>query len=82
MTYGKKVFIGIDQLINTLIGGWPDETLSSVSWRWYRDGKRKWPKILIDGLFFWQKDHCYESYLSEQRRTQLAPEFRPNTYEM
>lgn len=27
MTYGKRTLIAIDQLLNTLLGGWPDETL-------------------------------------------------------
>lgn len=25
MTYGKRTLIAIDQLFNTLLGGWPDE---------------------------------------------------------
>lgn len=29
MSYGRKVVIALDQLINALCGGWPDETLSS-----------------------------------------------------
>lgn len=29
MTYGKRTLIAVDQLLNTLLGGWPDETLSS-----------------------------------------------------
>ena len=38
MTYGKRTLIAFDQLINTLLGGWPDETLSSRCYRWARDG--------------------------------------------
>ena len=38
MTYGKRTLIAVDQLINTLLGGWPDETLSSRCYRWARDG--------------------------------------------
>ena len=34
MTYGKRTLIAVDQLINTLLGGWPDETLSSRCYRW------------------------------------------------
>ena len=29
MTYGKRILIGLDQFLNTLFMGWPDETLSS-----------------------------------------------------
>lgn len=38
MTYGKRTLIAVDQLLNTLRGGWPDETLSSRRYRWARDG--------------------------------------------
>lgn len=33
MTYGKRTLIAVDQLLNTLLGGWPDETLSSRCYR-------------------------------------------------
>lgn len=29
MTYGKRTLIALDQFLNTLFMGWPDETLSS-----------------------------------------------------
>lgn len=72
----KQVLIAIDQLLNTLLGGYADETLSSRAWRHYIDGSRKWPKILIDGLFFWQNEHCRSSYESEILRTQVPPSTR------
>lgn len=76
MEYIKNILIGIDQLINTIIKGDPDETISSRAWRSYADGSLKWPKILIDFIFFWEKDHCYNAYLSEVNRTQLDEEIR------
>lgn len=76
MSYGKGVLIALDQLVNALLGGWPDETLSSRAWRWDRDGKRKWPRVLADTLFFWEKGHCEESYRSEREGRQLPPELR------
>ena len=81
--WGRHVLIALDQLGNTLCGGWPDETLSSRAWRWRRDGKRAWPCRLIDGMFWWDRDrttgrrHCELSYLSEALRLQMPPEFRP-----
>ena len=77
MTYLTNIVIGIDQLINTLIGGEPDETLSSHAWRMERDHK-PWGflRFVIDMLFFWQMQHCRDSYESERRRMQLPPEFR------
>lgn len=66
MTYGKRTLIAVDQLFNAILGGWPDETLSSRCYRWDRDGVRTWPRKFVDGLFFWQKEHCKSSYESEK----------------
>ena len=76
MTYAKAVLIAVDQLLNAVLCGWPDETLSSRCWRWDRDGVRHWPRRLVDALFFWEKEHCRESYESEQLRMQMPPELR------
>jgi hypothetical protein len=67
----KQVLIAIDQLLNALLNGWADETLSS---RAYRES----PVLerVINALLFWDEDHCYESYVSEQLRNQLPPELR------
>lgn len=53
-----------------------DETLSSRAWRWDTDRVRRWPRKVIDAIFFWEKDHCRESYRSERERRQLPPELR------
>ena len=74
--YIKNVLIGVDQLVNAVIGGWPDESLSSRSWREYVSGKRLWPKRLIDTLLWFDKNHCEEAYLSEKERRQLPPDLR------
>ncbi len=66
-----QVLIALDQMANAICGGWADETLSS---RAYRESPRV--EKFINALFFWDKDHCYESYVSEQLRTQLPPELR------
>jgi hypothetical protein len=76
MTYGKAVLIAVDQLVNSLLAGWPDETLSSRAWRWDNDGVRSWPKKVINAMFFWQKDHCLSSYNNERDGRQLPPELR------
>lgn len=76
MTYGKRTLIAVDQLLNTLLGGWPDETLSSRCYRWARDGARAWPRRVVDGLFFWQREHCKSSYESEREGRQSPPELR------
>lgn len=74
----KQVLIAIDQLLNTfcvwLPGGcWADETLSARAWR-IRDQSKL--HLWIDRLFFWDTDHCRESYDSEATRRQLPVEYR------
>ena len=76
MAYGKNLFIAFDQLANALLGGWPDETLSSRAWRRDLEDDVSWPRKLIDALFFWEKDHCRDSYYSEVERRQCPPELR------
>lgn len=76
MSYGKNVLIALDQLINAIMGGWADETFSSRCWRWEKDGIRKYPRVIVDTLFFWDAGHCEESYWSEREGRQLPPELR------
>ncbi|HDR0612152.1 DNA helicase UvrD [Pasteurella multocida] len=78
--YLLNIAIAIDQGFNALFFGSPDETLSS---RAYRGAvlagkpKKKWKffHAAINKLFFWQKDHCKQVYLSEVERRQLPREF-------
>jgi len=77
-TYLLFVLIAIDQLLNALIGGFPDETLSSYAWRMDQKQQRYWgwTRRAIDTLFFWQGGHCRLSYEAEIERLQLPPELR------
>lgn len=68
----KQILIALDQLANTLAGGWADETLSSRCWREGRGTAIR----AIDTLFFWEEQHCRSSYESERRRLQWPPELR------
>lgn len=75
--YVKQVLIAVDQTCNALLGGWADETLSSRSFRLqHKNVVWKLARIVIDSLFFWEENHCEESYASEIMRAQLPPEFR------
>lgn len=74
--YLKQVLIAFDQLINALLGGWADESLSAHAWRQYLEGKRNWPYLLIDAILFFDGNHCRTSYESELERTQLPPSMR------
>ena len=72
-----QILISIDQFFNTICGGYADETLSSRAHR-MREKKQRywgWTANAIDKLFFWQKDHCKEAWLSEVKRKQLGSAF-------
>ena len=76
--YIKQNLLAIDQLGNTLLGGFADETLSSRAYRAsLHTGHWRWRicATLINGLFF-DRDHCHQAFLSERNHTQLPPEFR------
>ena len=74
----RRVVIALDQTLNAYFRGYEDETLSSRSFRWDKDGKRSWPRKLIDKVFllFGDKDHCRESYENERKGRGLPPEMR------
>lgn len=82
-----QLAICLDQFANVLLcslllpgeKSWGDETLSSRAWRWHIAGIRSWPKIVIEAIFFWEKNHCRESFESERLGRQLPPEARPVT---
>jgi hypothetical protein len=73
----KATLIAIDQLFAAMVLGYPDETFSAAA---HRLGKkhRRWriTEKLIDGLFFWEKKHCFLSYQSEWERKQYPNHYR------
>lgn len=80
----KHLLIAIDQFFNVLIfmivapnkKAFCDESLSSHAFRIEMERGITWPRKLIDGLLWWDSDHCQESYLSEIERRQLPPSMR------
>ena len=74
--YFRNILTALDQFCNTLFLGWPDETLSSRCYRLDKDGAMHWPKMVVNRLFFWQKDHCRSAYENELKRIQCPPEMR------
>lgn len=73
----KQFLIAFDQVINTLIGGWADETISARAWR-NHERSRKWhiAMKIINGMFFWQNNHCRGSYAMELHRRHMPVEYR------
>lgn len=72
------VIIAFDQLLNAILLGAPDETLSSRAYRADRDGKwfGRIFRPVIDVLFFWQQQHCFQAYTAEVQRRQYSANFR------
>ena len=76
-SYLHQLAIAVDQLFNALLAGYADETLSARAYR-SQHKKRRW-KILrkvIDGIFFWEDEHCFNSYLSEKNRKHFPEYYR------
>lgn len=61
MSYIKNILIGIDQLGNTLIGGAPDETISSRFGRAIREDRCTLCKWVCAALNIVDKNHCIKS---------------------
>lgn len=73
----KQIGIAFDQLINAILGGWADESISSRAWRLRHRSPYRGYRWLIDALFFvHEREHCRQSYEAERQRSQLPPELR------
>jgi hypothetical protein len=78
-----QLLIAFDQFVHCFLmlvhprGAWADESLSARAWREGAHSKN-WDRVrkALDLIFFWDKDHCQNSYASEMNRLQLAPEYR------
>lgn len=73
-----QTLVAIDQLANALLLGYADETLSSRAYRADRDQKifGRIFRPVIDWLFFWQANHCYQAYQEELHRRQYPKHFQ------
>lgn len=69
--YIRKILVSIDQLVNTVLGGECDETISARCWR-----KGYMKRVAIIDWLMDEEHHCFNAYVSEKRGTQNAPEYR------
>ena len=78
LTYLKYILIALDQLLNTVLLGFPDETLSSRAYRTEQEGYRLGGIIrpIIDTLLFFDPEHCRTSYETEMTRKQFPIEMQ------
>lgn len=75
MRWLLQVGTALSQLLNTLLWGWADESLSSRSWRMKdRRSRWRWMRFGIDSIL--GANHCQDAYISERKRTQSPPELR------
>ncbi len=68
-----NILIALDQLINTLVGGYPDETLSASAWLGEREGKwfGRIFRPIIDFLFLpLERNHCRRAFEAEYNFSQ------------
>jgi hypothetical protein len=77
--YIFQFLIAIDQVFNTLLFGYADETLSARAWRAEQKGKffGKVFRPTIDFIMFFHVEHCKLAHESEVKRRHLPPEMRP-----
>lgn len=60
MNYFFDIWSALSQLLNTLLGGVPCETVSGRAYR-----ANGWAKKVINKVFFLQDNHCLEAHLSD-----------------
>ncbi len=73
----RQIAIAFDQLINTFpFMGMADETLSARAWR-LQEASTFWGlvRVTVDTLFFFDRLHCYTSYIAEFERKHLPEEY-------
>lgn len=62
--YFHNVLVSIDQLANTLLAGYPDETLSARAWR-CRDKKRWTIMVKVINFLAHNSRHCEQAFAKE-----------------
>lgn len=85
--YLFRVAVGFDQFVNAVFDGSPTETLSARCWRKRAVQPWKALRIVVDVVFFWQRDddlggHCQQSYDKILAGNYLPPEYRQEKTEI
>ena len=68
MSYARQVLIALDQLLNSLLAGDPDETLSSRMGKYVQRGRGWFPCQLCKllALALRDKDHCINNIEADE----------------
>ena len=64
--YFLNLLIMLDQMANTLLGGYPDETISLRTARERDINKKQWACIFCKMLDWFQQDHCTKVEANER----------------
>jgi hypothetical protein len=70
------VALALDQLVNALLGGYADESLSARAYRRRSEGLWGLLVMVLDWMFFWHTSHCESAYRAEKLGRHLPPEYR------
>lgn len=68
--YIKNILIAIDQLINAILLGDPDETISSRVGKLMH--KRNWARVLANFLDLFEKDHAQKSIEEDEGKDRIG----------
>lgn len=72
----RRIAIAIDQLFNTLAGGYEDETLSSRAYRLEQRGSKRWHYIR-KGIDWWMgAGHCRMAFAHEKQQYKAPRELK------
>jgi hypothetical protein len=63
--YFSRVFIAFSILLNAIVGGKNNQTLSAGQWQRKRAGLVNFV-WLIDGIFWWEENHCEDAWIKWQ----------------
>lgn len=69
--YIWNLLIAIDQLINAICGGDPDETISSRIGKRRDEAERFWSRV-VDKIFFWQRGHTKNAVEEDEGKDGVA----------
>lgn len=75
MMYFHNLCVSLDQLANTILGGYPDETLSSRSYRCHTVSTFWTCMMYVINTLFLNKNHCKEAFYLE---IDLPKQYKPS----
>jgi hypothetical protein len=76
MSRARQVAVALDSLVNAIFGGYAGETISARAYRLRTYQPYKTLQPVIDGLFFFQPNHCKSSYQAILDGAHLPDEYR------